>query len=267
MIGIIDSGVGGLSVYLPLRSRLESADFLYLADSAFAPYGTKSAREITERMERITEWFQSEGVRLLVIACNTATVNAIDELRRTFRDGATSEVFGSEAEGLLRSEGGAIEFIGVEPAIKPAAEHCDRIIVLATESTVQNERYHALVQREAGEKKVWHEGANDLVAQVEAGRLQDTLSLERHLSLPSREADAVVIGCTHFSFLRPTIEQRWPDLQIFDGADGVVRRTVERARALSLDRGEGRSLFCTTGPDRTVSFIHPPIHLRHIDLK
>lgn len=247
MIAVIDSGVGGLSVYLPLRSRLPEADILYLADAQFAPYGIKSREEITRRLYELAGWLVSRGVRLLVLACNTATVNAIEDLRRTFP---------------------SLRIVGIEPAIKPAAEQCDRIVVLGTQSTVENDRYQALVARYAEGKRVWNVGAPELVRQVEAGRLTDPTELDRLLNVAVREPEAVVIGCTHFSFLKATIHAHWPQLEIFDGADGVVAETVKWASMRGLlPEGEGRSAFFTTGPERTVQFVSPPIVFHHVEIR
>lgn len=268
LIGILDSGVGGLSVYLPLRSALPDADILYLADTAFAPYGTKEQSELLDRLRLITRWFQAQGVRLLVLACNTATVNAIDVLRAEFPE---------------------LQIVGMEPAVKPALEAVNRVIVLGTNSTVTNPRYHDLVTRlvdpirddddgthehqagpvdvtRLGDKVIWHVGANELVEQVESGNLTDPTLLERKLSLVSREAEAVVIGCSHFAFLKPTIASVWPTLQIFDGADGVVSQASRLAYDAKLDQGNGHTQFLTTGPDRTVSFLSPPLAFRHVDM-
>ncbi len=272
LVGILDSGVGGLSVYLPLRAALPDVDMVYLADAAFAPYGTRSQPVLVDRLSTVGQWLKRHGVQLLVVACNTATVNGAEELRAALPD---------------------ITIVGMEPAIKPAAEATDRIIVLGTESTVGNPRYRELVARSigtdgnipgvqaqaddqhprgvtvtrAGHKVIWHIGANELVAQVEAGRLTDTTLLEQKLQVPVLEPEAVVIGCSHFSFLKSTIAKRWPELAIFDGADGVVRQTIA---LLGSDRRveprDGRSTFLTTGPDREVRFISPPIHFRHVDI-
>lgn len=265
-VGILDSGVGGLSVYLPLRAALGDVDMVYLADSAFAPYGTKSQSDLVDRLITLGEWFVDQGITLLVVACNTATVNGIDELRSALP---------------------GIEIVGMEPAVKPAAAEHDRVIVLGTNSTVTNPRYHDLVARvldpsrqsaqhehiddstdvtRLGDKTIWHVGANELVAQVESGRLTDPTILEGKLQVVVREPEAVVIGCSHFSFLKSTIEKRWPELAIFDGADGVVSQARKIALEHGLDRGGGRTDFLTSGPDRDVKFIAPPIHFRHVEI-
>ncbi|MBI4032870.1 glutamate racemase [Candidatus Berkelbacteria bacterium] len=240
MIGVFDSGVGGLAVALLLRQALPDVDLIYLADAQFAPYGQKSQTQIIERMRQVAQWFHGRGVRLLVMACNTATVNAIDEVRLAFPDMA---------------------FVGIEPAVKPAAQVCERIIVLGTNSTVHNERYRQLVDRYAAGKQLWHVGAPELVRQVESGELDDLSNLNR-LNPSLTDVDGLVIGCTHFSFLVPTIRQHWPQLQIFDGADGVVRRTM----ALANEAGTGETAWFTTGPARTVTFINPPVSFAHAEL-
>lgn len=224
---------------------LPNADMQYVADAAFAPYGTKEQRALVHRLINLTQWFVDREVSLLVLACNTATVNGIDELRHQFP---------------------RLRIVGMEPAIKPAAEATDRIIVLGTESTVTNLRYHELVERWADGKTVWHVGANELVAQVEAGRLTDPTLLAQKLSIPSREPESVVIGCSHFSFLKSTLEKEWPELMIFDGADGVVAQARTIALDQGIDQGSGRTNFLTTGQDRTVRFLVPPVHFRHVDI-
>lgn len=285
-IGILDSGVGGLSVYLPLRAALGNVDMVYVADTAFAPYGTKSQSDLVDRLVTLGEWFVDQGVALLVVACNTATVNGIDELRAALP---------------------TLTIVGMEPAVKPAVAEYDRVIVLGTNSTVTNPRYHDLVRRSLnpgvilsarsasadqgveesgladgafvhehldgpidvtrfGSKMIWHVGANELVAQVESGRLTDPTILEQKLQVSVRDPQALVIGCSHFSFLKSTIEKRWPQLEIFDGADGVVAQARKIALDQSLDRGSGRTDFVSTGPERDVRFIAPPIHFRHVEI-
>ncbi len=244
MIGVFDSGVGGLAVALPLRRAFPDVDIVYLADAAFAPYGEKSQLTIRDRLLRIVSWFHDREVSDLVLACNTATVNAIDDLRRAFPE---------------------MTFVGIEPAVKPAAAVCDRVIVLGTNSTVANERYRALVEQHAQGKQVWNIGAPELVHQVEAGELDRIDLLEAKLQpLLDQGAQALVIGCTHFSFLIPTIQKRWPALQIFDGADGVVRRTVELLGSTLRVPGTDRVEFLTTGPERTVDFVGQSIRFQHL---
>lgn len=249
IIGIFDSGVGGLAVYLPLKKSLSNVSFLYLADQNFAPYGEKSRDEIIKQMRKITKFFLRRGIKFIVIACNTATVNTIN---------------------LLRHEYPQVEFVGLEPAIKPAAQEFDNIIVLGTNSTVKNQRYSVLVERYAQDKKIWNIGAPELVRQVETGNVdrEDLLHKKIDQAIESG-AQALVIGCTHFSFLIPTIKKIWPKLAIFDGAEGVVRRAI--GLLTSQHRGDDnearvRDQFFTTGLTRLVDFIEPPIEFKPVKL-
>lgn len=203
MIGIFDSGVGGLFIYRKLKKSLSNQGFVYLADQAYAPYGYRTRSEVVERSLKITDLLVKKGAKLIVVACNTATVNAIDELRQAF----------------------GLPIVGIEPAVKPALAHHQKVIVLATHSTVKNRRYHQLVKRFVGNKAVWHVGATELVSQVELGSLDDATILKKKISkLIDLGATALVIGCTHFSYLKPLVKSTWSQLEVFDGADGVVKR-------------------------------------------
>jgi glutamate racemase len=246
VISVVDSGLGGLSVAFPLVAALSTVPIAYLADQAFAPYGERSQDELIHRLALIIHFFQQQGAALMVLACNTASVNAIDALRHDFP---------------------SLQFVGMEPAVKPAASTADKIVVLGTNSTVRNARHRTLVDAHASGKTVWHVGAPELVRQVEAGELNRLDHLERLLQpYVDQGAEALVIGCSHFSFLRPAITRRWPRLQIFDGADGVVRRTIGLAEPLAGSGGAGRQ-YWTTGSARTVQFVSPPLAFAHIDLE
>ncbi len=244
---MFDSGVGGLSVWQRLKEELPGASTIYLADAAFAPYGEKSTADIVERSRRVVATLVEHGARMIVVACNTATLNAIEALREEFPD---------------------TPIVGIEPAIKPAAQAHEAIIVLGTNSTVSNPRYHALIDEHTSGHHLWNIGAPELVHQVESGKLSDTTLLSQKLTQPAFEgASALVIGCTHFSFLVPTIRKSWPHLQIFDGADGVIRRAESIANDLGLDdEAQPIDQFLTTGNPRTVTFINPPITFRHVEL-
>ncbi len=244
MTGICDSGVGGLIVYQKLRGLRPAEQYVYLADQAYAPYGERTQPEIAGRMKQVAAFFVEHGATVVVIACNTATVNAVDALRTAFPD---------------------IAFVGMEPAVKPAAAVAGKIVVLGTNSTVGNARYRALVDRVAAGKSVWHVGAPELVRQVEAGELGRADQLRARLQpFVDQGAEAVVVGCSHFSFLVPTITRIWPGLRVFDGADG----TAKRAASLLADEpsATGRPAFFTTGPATTVTFLPKPIAFAHTEL-
>lgn len=245
MIGICDSGVGGLIVYQKLKALLPDASYIYLADQAYAPYGERTQPEIVARMKLVVRFLVDHGATLVVLACNTATVNAIDELRREFPE---------------------IPIVGMEPAIKPAAQVTEKIIVLGTNSTVHNQRYQDLVNHYAPGKTVWNIGAPELVRQVESGELEQTDLLHAKIDSYIEEgAQALVIGCSHFSFLVPTIQHQWPQLQIFDGADGVARHAARQASELGVINGSQHE-FYTTGIASTAHFLVPPVSFDHTDL-
>lgn len=245
MIGICDSGVGGLIVYQKLKELLPDASYIYLADQAYAPYGERTQEEITQRMKLVVQFLIQEGATVVVIACNTATVNAIDELRTTFPE---------------------VPIVGMEPAIKPAAAAADKIIVLGTNSTVHNTRYRSLVDHYASGKMVWNVGAPELVRQVESGKLDRTDLLWAKIDPYIIEgAQALVVGCSHFSFLIPIIQKLWPELQIFDGADGVARRAHDLRESIGIAIGGEVNRFVTTGLAKEVTFLNPPITFEHVD--
>lgn len=248
MIGVFDSGFGGLSVYLPLKQALTSEQFLYFADQAFAPYGEKTKEQIINRMRKVVDYFMSKGVKMIVLACNTATLNSIAELRQTYPN---------------------IKFVGMVPAVKPAAGEVDKIVVLGTRSTVQNPIYHELVHEHAQGKKLWHIGAPELVRQVEAGDLSDDSILKEKIKEPLRQgAQGLVIGCSHFSFLKDLISKNWPALKIYDGAEGVVRQAVKvyGESNLSHETESGSDIFVTTGIPKTVDFVSPKIEFQKIEI-
>ncbi|HEY3999812.1 MAG TPA: glutamate racemase, partial [Candidatus Xenobia bacterium] len=203
-VAVIDSGVGGLAVHQLVLETVPQASTLYLADHAFAPYGPRSAAELVDRLTELIQRLRQQPLDLVLLACNTATVTSITALRERFP---------------------GLPFVGMEPAVKPAANTVDRFIVMGTQCTVTNERYRRLCESEAAGKQVWHVAAPQLVEQVERGDLETTEVLERLLGPAIDEgAQGLVIGCTHFSFLVPALQRTWPGLQIFDGRFGTVKR-------------------------------------------
>ncbi|MHB2016449.1 MAG: glutamate racemase [Candidatus Xenobia bacterium] len=245
VIGMFDSGVGGLSVYEMLRHTVPQHCIVYVADAGFAPYGTKPPALLRERVAKVAQRLLEMGAQVIVVACNTATVTAIQSLRERF----------------------ALPFVGMEPAVKPAARDCQRIVVLGTPSTVTNDHYRELCRRYAPHARVWHIGSAELVRQVEEGRLDDTSVLESLMAEPVAEgAQAVVIGCTHFSFLVPTIQRRWPDLQIHDGRSGTVARAAQICGGLAPASAPQPDTFWTTGAPAPCRFIDPPVTFSHLEL-
>lgn len=212
-IGVFDSGVGGLSVLAPIRQYLPTAHLIYVADTAHLPYGNKSDRYIEQRVLKISQFLIDQGCDALVVACNTATAAAVAAVR-------------------LRH---ALPVIGLEPAIKPAvaSSHSKVIGVLATEFTVHSARFAALKQRFEPQAQILVQPCPGLVEQVEAGRLltDDTKTLLSRLLAPllAAGADRLVLGCTHYPFLKPLLTQLLPpSVQVLDPGDAIARELLRR---------------------------------------
>lgn len=236
MIGIFDSGVGGLSVWREIRRALPRHDTLYLADQAHVPYGSRPLEQVRAFTAEIARFLQQEGARVIVLACNTASAAALHPLRATFP---------------------SLPFVGMEPAVKPAAENTRTGVVgvIATPATFQGELFASLLERFASDVDVRTQVCPGLVQAVERGEL-DTPETERLLRgclAPLLEAgiDELVLGCTHYPFLRPLIRRVvGPRVEIVDPAPAVARQV---GRVLTQHHLPGRSgrtirhLFYTTG--------------------
>lgn len=216
-VGVFDSGVGGLSVLRALLAELPGVRFVYVADSAHAPYGERTVAEISDRSERITAWLRhTHHIDALVVACNTATALAIDSLRATHPD---------------------LPIVGVEPALKPAAatSNTRHIGVLATRGTLNSERFARLrSQLESTASSPVHfvcQPCDGLADAIERGDSQTQQALcERYVQRLRDEApgdmDTVVLGCTHYPFAADVLAQ-WlgPDVTLVDTGAAVARRT------------------------------------------
>ena len=184
-IGVFDSGVGGLSIVSCIQQTLPNESIIYVADSLHAPYGNKSLEYIQKRVNIISDYLISQGVKAIVIACNTATVNAIDQLRKRVN----------------------IPIIGVEPAIKPASTQSlqQKIGLLVTEATAQNERFLALIEKHKQAADVTIQPCPGLVDLIEQGDLDSPNMhelLNKHLKpLKEKSVDTIVLGCTHYPFV------------------------------------------------------------------
>jgi glutamate racemase len=230
MIGVFDSGVGGLGVLAHIRRELPGADLLYLADQGRAPYGTRSLDEVAAISEEVTSWLLGKGATTVVVACNTASAAAINRLR---------EIHPS------------IPFVGMEPAVKPAAiaTKSGVIGVLATAATFQGELYSSVVSRHAPDVQVLNAACPTWVRLVEAGRIKGR-EVERQVAqclapLIEGGADVLVLGCTHFPFLRPVIEQLvGSTITVVDPAPAVA---LQVARVHLEEPGAGDLVLVTTG--------------------
>jgi glutamate racemase len=210
-IGIFDSGVGGLSVLRAIRKQLACHPLFYLADQGHVPYGPRSKEEVRSFAVGITRFLLDKGARVIVVACNAASAASLYYLRETFPD---------------------VPFVGMEPAVKPAAAgtHSGVIGVLATPVTFQGELYASVVQRFAKNVTVLQDTCPGLVQQIEAGQLRSPETraiLERALQpMMEKHVDAIVMGCTHYPFVIPLIQEIvGPDVEVIDPAPAVARQT------------------------------------------
>ncbi|MGD9890277.1 MAG: glutamate racemase [Dehalococcoidia bacterium] len=238
LIGFFDSGIGGLAVLTEVARRLPRHRLLYFADAAHFPYGDRTDAEIIERSHHAARFLSDAGAEAIVVACNTASTLALTSLRRTF----------------------AQPFIGVVPAVKPAARlsRAGRIAILATEGTLRSRAFDDLVESFAANIEVIRLPASGLADQVECGALAapDTLDLLERCLAPAWEqrADVLVLGCTHYSFLRPSIERLMgPAVTVLDCAEAVARQVVRVTAPWSATPPTDRSCqaeFITSGEPR-----------------
>jgi len=242
-IGVFDSGVGGVSVLREIRRALPAEDLIYLADSAYTPYGDRPSAVITERAIAMVQLLERHGVKAVVVACNTATGIAVDELRARF----------------------SMPIVAIEPAVKPAAARTRSGVVgvLATTQTLASERFSKLVETHAAGVRVVTQPSPGLVERVEAGELSGpaTRSLVEQYVKPllATGADTIVLGCTHYPFLSAVIQDvAGPDVTVIDPAVAVARELRRRlenggllkarpAKAGHADHA-GTERFWTTGP-------------------
>ena len=234
-IAVFDSGLGGISVLRELRRQLPQERFLYFGDSANAPYGTRPTEEIRALTLKNAERLFSMGAKALVLACNTATSAAVDELRARY------------PEKLI---------IGIEPALKPAVDRHPngKILVMATEATLRERKFAALMERYGAHCQICKCPCPALVELVERGQTSGDAveaALRGYLAdylLPP--PDAVVLGCTHYPFLRAVVRVvvgEGPEL--LDGADGTAKETRRRLAAADLLRsGAGEVRLCNSDP-------------------
>lgn len=189
-IGVFDSGLGGLSVLRHLKQQLKHESFLYVADSANAPYGDKDEAYIQQRCLQISDFIFSHQVSAIVVACNTATAAAVEMIRDRL----------------------VIPVVAIEPGLKPACltTASGNIGVLATASTLQSSAYKKLLKKHVTNVNCYEQAADGLVEQVEAGLLDDIQTrelLQEYLQpMLSNGVDTIVLGCTHYPFLLPVIE-------------------------------------------------------------
>jgi glutamate racemase len=232
-VGVFDSGVGGLSVLVEIRRQLPHENLLYAADSGNAPYGEKPAEFIERRADAIVGFFVAQGAKAIVVACNTATGVAVDALRRRW----------------------TIPIVGIEPAIKPAvaATRSGVVGVLATTQTIASARFSRLIQTFGSGAEIVAQPCPGLVEQIESGDLSGARALIAGYVRPlvDRGADTLVLGCTHYPFVQPLIEEAAGNgVAILNPAAAVareLRRRLEQAGLASPSAAEGAVSYWSSG--------------------
>lgn len=239
-IGVFDSGVGGLSIVREIRRLLPAEAVVYFADQAHVPYGTRTQEEVLDFSRGILRFLISQGAKMTVVACNTASAAALHTLREEFPDHA---------------------IVGMEPAVKPAAEttRTQRVGVLATPATFQGELFASVVERFAQGVEVIETTAPRLVERIEAGDLDGAETraiLEQALQpILVRGADTLVLACTHYPFVIPLIsEVTGPSVRIIDPAPAIARQTARVLAARGFPSRDSRpgelTLFTSGDPQR-----------------
>lgn len=247
-IGVFDSGEGGLSVLKEITRLLPEAEYIYYSDNAHCPYGEKSPEYIQDRARAITERLLKEGADVIVVACNTATAAAISVLRAEYSDASSQEVRDKVRE-LTGGRHNHISFIGMEPAVKPAAlgTRTGVVGVLATAGTLKGSKYLKTKESVDDQVNVFEHVGRGFVELVEEGRLSGSEAVDVVKAslgpLLSAGADIIVLGCTHYPFLLPVLQKvAGPDIRFIDPAPAVARQLVHvLERDGMLSAGEASS--------------------------
>jgi glutamate racemase len=247
-IGMFDSGVGGLSVLREVRQQMPGHPVIYVADQGHVPYGSRPVEEVRAFSEGITRFLLAQGARVVVVACNTASAAALHHLRQVFPD---------------------VPFVGMEPAVKPAAAQTQtRVVgVLATPATFQGELFSSTVERFAQGVTLLRATCPGLVGQIEAGDLRGrrTRAILEEALLPMLQqgVDTIVLGCTHYPFVIPLIEEiAGAGVTVIDPSPAVARQTGRLLAPFGLagtDAPRASLSFYTTGD--VASFKTALLHL------
>ena len=242
-IGIFDSGIGGTSIWGEIQELMPYENCIYLADSKYAPYGEKSQERILELSIKNAEYLLNQNCKLIVVACNTATTNAISYLRSNYN----------------------LPFIGIEPAIKPAAINTKSKIIgiLATKGTLSSGLFHSTTKNHAAGITVLEQRGTGLVEMIENGQLRSKelyRLLESYIKpMLDQGMDYLVLGCTHYPYLIPLLKKMLPEhVTIIDSGEAVARQTkivLEKNGLLSNATKLGSHQFYTNGDETVLSSI------------
>lgn len=251
-IGIFDSGVGGLTIYSEIHKLLPHENIVYLADSKNAPYGGKTKDEIIKISVKNTEFLLEQGCKLIVVACNTASTNAVKFLREHYE----------------------VPIIRVQPAIKPAALNSKTKVVgmLATKGTLESELLFETAQRFATGVKVVEQVGEGLVDLIETGKMRSaemTSLLKKYVTpMLDHNIDFLVLGCTHYPFLTEQIQEiAGNKVRIIDSGEAIARQTrviLEQEGLLNEDKKEGSRIFYT---NKNTGVLQDMLDLFHENLK
>ena len=244
-VGIFDSGVGGISVLRAIRKQMPEEPVIYFGDQGHIPYGPRRMEQIRHFSKAITKFLLGKNAKIIVVACNTASAAALKYLREEFSD---------------------VQYVGMEPAIKPAAEHTHtgKVGVLATPATFQGALYASVVERFANGVELFQDTCPGLVQQIEQGNLngEETRRILEDALLPmlERNIDTVVLGCTHYPFVIPLIQQIVGEkVRVIDPAPAIAKQTGRLLEARGM-RNQSESKvdvkFYTSGdPDAFKSLL------------
>ena len=246
LVGIFDSGIGGLSVLREIHDMLPFQPLFYIADQIHVPYGKRQLSEIRDFSFAITDFLAAMGAQVIVVACNTASAAALKELRKEYPQ---------------------LTFVGMEPAVKPATQrtHNGIVGVLATPATFQGKLYHTLVEKFARDVKILTHNCPGLVEAIELGEIatQSTKLILQRALIPMIEkgADTIVLGCTHFPFVVPMIKNIvGPDVTVIDPSPAIAKRVSFLLSELNLIKrysSKSEVIFSTTGkPESFKRIIH-----------
>ena len=236
-IGFFDSGVGGISVLKKAMALLPQEDFVYFGDSIHAPYGDKDLDTIKRLSFQVVEKLMDYSIKAIVVACNTATSAAIEDLRSIYPD---------------------LPVIGIEPALKVAVDHTEKgnILVLATKRTLEEKKFKNLLDRYKESRSVETLPLPGLVEIIEEGgdyQEKSYLYLKEALKSVEKEMSAVVLGCTHYPFIKPSLRRIYgEDVLIVDGSEGTARHLKEvlaKKSLLTNKKEKGALLVLNSSPD------------------
>ena len=226
-IGVLDSGLGGISVLRELVKLMPGEDFIYYGDSANAPYGTRTPEEVIDLTKKDVEFLLERGAKAIVVACNTATSVAIKELRAAYEE--------------------VLPVIGIEPALKPAvkAKEHSKVVVMATPMTLSQTKFNSMMHIYEDDANIIKMPCPGLVEYIESGVLDgpvlDAYLEKQFAPYDKAEIDAVVLGCTHYPLIREVIQKHLPGVFVYDGGFGTAKQTKRRLaeRGLLSDRESG----------------------------